>query len=231
MKIHIFKNVPFEDGANIEKWAKLNGIEVQEYDLFSEYELPKPKDVQFAAIMGGPMNVYEDRKYPWLKDIKKFIQNCIRTEKKVLGVCLGAQLIASVLGAKVDKNRYKEIGWWNVKKCQSTEGTYFENLPDNFTSFHWHGDTFEIPRNSRRLAFSQACSNQAFQYKENVLGLQFHLEYSKQSIDRLIENCGDEMEPNREFVQNHEQILSQMTYTKETEELLFKLLDRFFLEK
>ena len=156
--------------------------------------------------MGGPMNVYEEQTYPWLAREKDLIKDAIDAHKIVLGICLGAQLIASVLGAAVTKNHEQEIGWF---PCTLTdEGRrcpLFAQFPRRFDALHWHGDTFELPDGALLIASSEACTDQAFVYKEKVIGLQFHLESTARSIDRLIANCGNELAGGR-YIQSIEQL-------------------------
>lgn len=173
--------------------------------------------------MGGPMNIYEEDKYPWLVSEKKFIEKTITSGKFVLGVCLGAQLIADVLGGKVGPNNHKEIGWFPMNKVSKGSG-FFKSLPDKFMAFHWHGDAFDIPPGATRLAESQGCKNQAFEYNRNVLGLQFHLESSKVSIARLIENCRNDMTDGK-YVQSENEILSKPDYLAEIKRHMTLLLD------
>lgn len=192
MKFHFVYHVPFEESGRIGSWAQAQDHSVSVTRLWNKESLPQPKDVDFAVIMGGPMNIYEENIYPWLTAEKKWIEQVIGLQKKVLGVCLGAQLIADVLGGKVFKNKEKEIGWLPIE--WTAEGRQFFDLTETqSTVFHWHGDTFPLPPAAVRLAKSKACENQAFSYKENIVGLQFHLESTPDTVQLLIENCGNEL--------------------------------------
>lgn len=214
MNLHYLQHIPFEDLANIKVWAKSKKYKISCTKLFKNEELPQVTNFDFLIIMGGPMNIYEEKKYRWLVEEKKFIEKIIKKDKLVLGICLGAQLIADVLGAKVTKNKFKEIGWFKVAKTKSAKNSLiFKNLPENFTAFHWHGDTFEIPKNCLHLAQSNGCKNQAFAYNKKVFGLQFHLESTKESINKLIKNCSDELIEGK-YIQKKEEILSQKNILK-----------------
>lgn len=170
------------------------------------------------------MNIYEEDSYPWLAGEKRFIQEAISGSKIVLGICLGGQLIADVLGGKVRRNLYKEIGWHPVKLTPEGRGSrIFNVLPDSFTAFHWHGDTFEIPPGALRAAESDGCSNQAFVLGKAV-GLQFHLESSMDSIDHLIKNCSDELVDGK-YIQSPEEILSRADRFPEINGLMALFLD------
>ncbi|MEI7851737.1 MAG: gamma-glutamyl-gamma-aminobutyrate hydrolase family protein, partial [Kiritimatiellales bacterium] len=190
MNIHWLQHVPFEGLGCIEPWLIENGHDVSCMRLWAGDSFPNTGNVDGLIVMGGPMGVYDEAIYPWLAEEKAFIKKIIAQDKPVLGICLGAQLIAEVLGAKVAKNKQREIGFFPVfgKSAALTEqrppgglrsvATASEDwkLPGEFMAFHWHGDTFGIPEGAAHLASSAACGNQAFIYKDNVLALQFHLE-------------------------------------------------------
>ena len=132
-------------------------------------------------VMGGPMNIYEEKKYPWLLREKCFIEDATKTGKVVIGICLGAQIIADVLGANVYAGEHKEIGWFPIFRTKEAgESIVFRDFPSELEVFHWHGDSFDLPSGCIRLAESAACPNQAFIYDERVVGLQFHLEVTRQ---------------------------------------------------
>lgn len=226
MRIHYLQHVSFEDLANINVWAKGKGHSITCSRLYNEENMPSIDHFDWLIIMGGPMNIYEDKKYPWLVREKKFIEKAIKDNKTVLGICLGAQLITDVLGGTVRKNRYKEIGWFPISLAQ--EVTSKEKnfpLPKEFMAFHWHGDTFNIPKGCTRLAFSDACENQAFAYNGKVLGLQFHLESSIDSVKKLITNCGDELIEGQ-YIQKPDDILSKEKYFQEIFQSMNLLLDK-----
>ena len=217
--------MPYEDLENIEVWARDNGHTVTKTRLFDGERLPSITDFDLLVIMGGPMNVYEEDEYSFLKEEKSYIRNAIFESKLVLGICLGAQLIADVLGAKVYKNRYDEIGWFPVTLTEeSGESPVFRTLPTNFIAFHWHGDTFDIPEGARLLAKSEGCINQAFEYKGHVFGLQFHLESTPGNAQMLIENCRDKL-GELKYVQMPEEILSKHKYFTHIESTMKLLLD------
>lgn len=225
MRIHYLQHVPFEDLANIEIWAKNRGHSISVTRLFLNEELPEADQFDWLIIIGGPMNIYEEAEYPWLITEKNFIRESIDAGKIILGICLGAQLIADVLGGKVSRNKYKEIGWFPVSKTlEAKDSVFFKSIPDEFMAFHWHGDTFEIPPGALRLAESSACKNQAFEYGGRILGLQFHLESSKESIQRLIENCRDELACGK-YIQDEPEILNQNDFLIQVEGFIKTLLN------
>jgi GMP synthase-like glutamine amidotransferase len=174
--------------------------------------------------MGGPMNIYEYDLYPWLLREKQFILETLRRDAAVLGVCLGAQLIADVLGGRVTRNKHKEIGWFPLALApEAARSPIFAGFPRVFTAFHWHGDTFSIPPGATRLGGSKACDNQGFFLGDRVLGLQFHLDYSLKSIRAMIAHCGAELAESP-FIQTPAQILAEPGHVKSACGLLYKLL-------
>lgn len=225
MKLHYLQHVPFEDLANIAVWAENKGYEISRTSFFNNDKLPPLSEFDWLVIMGGPMNIYEEEQYPWLAAEKSFIADAISHKKIVLGVCLGAQLIADVLGGPVSKNNYKEIGWFPVSlTSEAKKSALFNNLPQNFTAFHWHGDTFQIPPGALRIAGSEGCSNQGFVFSDRVVGLQFHLESSPKSINLLIDHCGDEIISGK-YIQSPEQIRAQMDNIRGINQIMELLLD------
>lgn len=225
MRLHYLQHVPFEDLANIKLWATHKGHSVSRTLLFDDEKLPPTSDFDCLIIMGGPMNIYEEKKYPWLIREKRFIEETITNKKTVLGICLGAQLIADVLGGMVYKNKYKEIGWYPVLLTkEAKKSSVFHKLPKRFPAFHWHGDTFKLPSGCIRIAESDGCANQAFEYNRRVIGLQFHLESSIESINQLILNCSDELIEGR-YIQTSDQILSNESNVREINGIMNLLLD------
>jgi GMP synthase-like glutamine amidotransferase len=224
MRIHSLEHEPFEGLANIEIWAKKKSHSISRTLLFKNEELPGIDEFDMLVIMGGSMNIYEEEKYPWLALEKNFIAEAIANKKIVLGVCLGSQLIADVLGGKVSRNKHKEIGWFPVTLTKEARtSSIFGSFPPRFTAIHWHGDTFEIPPGAARIAFSEGCPNQAFEYGRTI-GLQLHLEYSAKSIDLMFRNCADEIVEGR-YIQKPDEIISQNNNVVETQKLLNLLLD------
>jgi len=224
MRIHSLQHEPFEGLGNIEVWAKNKGHSITRTQLYNNEELPETSEFDWLVIMGGSMNIYEEDKFPWLKEEKKFIDQAIASKKILLGICLGSQLIADVLGGKVSKNQYKEIGWFPVSLTrEARDSSIFSSLPGTFTAFHWHGDTFKIPHGAARIAQSEGCANQAFEFGR-AIGLQFHLEYSKKSIDLMFRNCSDELVDGK-YIQTPDEIISKIANVHEMNKILNLILD------
>jgi GMP synthase (glutamine-hydrolysing) len=147
---------------------------------------PVPKELGDAAgliVMGGPQSVDEQEKFPYLLDELCLIENALRTGKPVLGVCLGSQLLATALGARVHPGKQKEIGWHEVTLApEARRDVLFNHLPHTFTALHWHGDIFELPRSAVSLASSAMTPHQAFRHGFHAYGLLFHLEMIREQI-------------------------------------------------
>jgi len=184
--------VPFEGIGNIEAWLHDRRAAISCTRLFEEVpSLPTPGDFDLLIAMGGPMSVNDEVQLPWLRDEKRLIAQAVASGKAVLGICLGAQLIASAFGARVFPNAQKEIGWFPVFAEETADGLF--RFPPEFLAFHWHGETFELPAGAVRLAGSAACKNQAFQLGPRALGLQFHLETTPESADAIITHTRDHL--------------------------------------
>ncbi len=226
MEIHYLQHVPFEGIASIEQWAKSKGHSLSATRLYQDEPLPKVEDIDWLLIMGGPMNIYEEIKYPWLAQEKRFIEQAVKHEKVILGICLGAQLVADVLGAKVFSNKYKEIGWFPIELTSAAQTSpIFNFLPKRLSVFHWHGDAFELPSGAIQIAKSDGCQNQAFIYNESIIGLQFHLESTKNSVQALLENCADEILEGK-YIQKSDQLLSHEDSFKGINDAMHGILDR-----
>lgn len=194
MRVVAFRHVPFEGLGLIHPALDDRGISVEYPDLFRE-DAPLP-DVAAAdglIFMGGPMSVNDD--LPFLRRELDFIRQAIGRGQPVLGVCLGSQLIAKALGAKVYKNCRKEIGWFEVRLTEAgRQDPILSGLEGAETVFHWHGETFDLPPGATWLAYSDACRHQAFRIDSKVYGLQFHLEVTPEMIADWCQqdaNCGD----------------------------------------
>lgn len=193
-RVHYLQHVPFEGLGSIEPWMQQHEHTIRCTRLYDNESLPEVRDVDWLIIMGGPMGIYDYDQHPWLKNEKQFIRACIDADKTVLGICLGGQLIADVLGGKVSVGIEKEIGWFPINVTAAGKETSIGKvLSDAQSVFHWHGDTFAIPAGATHLCSSDACENQGFLYQEKVLGLQFHLETTAQGADALCRECESEL--------------------------------------
>ena len=225
LNIRCLMHVPFEGPAIITDWiGKRNHI--LKYTRFYEGDpLPDASSVEMLVIMGGPMNVFDFHIHPWMQDEIEWVTSYISTGKPVLGICLGAQIIAAALGVEVHPGKHREIGWHNLQFLPSL-GDYriWQDLPATRKVFHWHGDTFPIPKGATRIASSHAFPNQGFIYNNRVLALQFHLEVTPASVKDLVDNCRDELVPGP-YIQSEEEILGEGKVYQTNQELMFRLLD------
>ncbi len=214
MRAHCIQHVPFETPGCIEPWLRKAGFDITSTRLFETTRFADPDDLDILIVMGGPMSVNDGSTVPWLADEKQFIRKLISKGVSVLGVCLGAQLIASAMGARVYRNLQKEIGWFPVKGIAPANPSAFR-FPPSALVFHWHGETFDLPPGGALLAKSDACENQAFQIGPNVLGLQFHLEMTPDGARALVDNCRGELVPEA-YVQTEEELLAAPALRYET---------------
>jgi GMP synthase-like glutamine amidotransferase len=199
MRVHIFQHVPFENIGSIDFWLKANGAELAYTRFFESANLPVLSSVDMLVIMGGSMSVHDESSFPWLAPEKRFVRDAIVRGIPVLGICLGAQLIANAMGAKVYPNGEREIGWFPVQAVSAP--AYAFQFPPEFSAFHWHGETFDLPSGFVRLARSAACENQAFQLGKHVMGLQFHLETTPELVAGILENCPEDVAVPGTYVQ------------------------------
>jgi len=224
MRILCLKHVPFEGPAALAGWAQARGHTIHSHSLYEDKPLPSLGDFDFLLIMGGPMNIYEESKYPWLAAEKALIREAIAAGKYVLGICLGGQLIADALGAKVSKGAQPEIGWYPIRRAEDCPA--WCRLPENLPVMHWHGDRFDIPEGATRIATSEACENQGFLYGERVLAWQCHLEATPESLAALTETCGDELTEGS-YMMSAERLLAEPSQTyDQMQQALFGILDR-----
>ena len=231
MNIHYLQHVAFEGLGSIAEWVQQRGHTVSATRFYTADPLPLPDAIDGLIVMGGPMSIHDEADYPWLVSEKRFIKAVIGAGKPVLGICLGGQLIANVLGAKVHKNPVKEIGWfpveWRLEVLSAGLGESTPGMADTTEAFHWHGETFDLPAQSEWIASSAACPNQGFLYGGKVLGLQFHLEATLSGAAALIEHCGDELVA-APFIQTAEAILAKPDRFVAINLVMRKVLDQLF---
>ena len=220
------KHIDIEGPGTIADFLEDNKIEYAVVDLSQGDKVPKlHKDIQAVISLGGPMNVYEEEKYPFLRDEDILLQKII-VEGKVsfLGICLGAQLIAKAAGARVTKNPAKEIGWYKIVVNDSgLRDDLFKDLPEIFKVLQWHGDTFGIPANGKRLVFSELCQNQTLKIGRNIYGIQFHVEVTKDMIIQWADTYKGELESLKGIVSDKKKMLEDYSklegaYMKQAEQ-------------
>lgn len=227
MRIHYLSHVPFEQLGAMEAWFRQRDMEIHHSLLFQGDSLPALDDFDVLVVMGGPMGADDDAHYPWMAAEKALIKASIGAGKKVLGICLGAQLIARVLGAQVTPNGHKEVGWFPVYPTtagqQDSIGKLFVTQPP---VLHWHGDTFAIPTGAVHLLESQGCRNQAFRYGDHVLALQFHLELEADNAAALCDACPEDLAEG-EWVEDKHRLLGNSQRFDDARNLLGRVLTQF----
>ncbi|HHT9125489.1 MAG TPA: type 1 glutamine amidotransferase [Candidatus Brocadiia bacterium] len=196
MTVLFIKHIDIEGPGTIADFLESNNVPHRTINPFKGDTYPDdPKTCSAIVSLGGPMNVYEEEKYPFLKLEDSFLRDAVRKEVPILGICLGAQLLAKACGAKVEKAKAKEIGWYKIPlTSKGKKDPLFRGIDNELNVFQWHGDTFNIPDGGVRLAESNICPNQAFRYGKNAYGIQFHVEVTKQMIQEWIEAYKGELD-------------------------------------
>jgi GMP synthase (glutamine-hydrolysing) len=226
MHLHALTHVAFEDPAAIRLWAEDRGHIVSFTRLQDGESFPTMDSFDFLVIMGGPMNIYEENSYPWLAPEKRFIKSAVDAGKLVIGVCLGAQLLADVLGGRVIAGPHKEIGWFDITMTpEAVAHPFFAGIPPRSTVFHWHGDVIVAPPGAVRIARSEACAEQGFIYGDKVLALQFHMETTMTSMQSIISNCRDEIAQGGPYVQSAEDMSAGAHHLPALQKMLYTILD------
>ena len=226
MRVLLFQHAPFEGPGAVGAWAAARGHMAQTVVAVTG-EFPPPSAYDLLVVLGGPMGANDDSDHAWLAAEKSAILTAVDAGKHVFGVCLGAQLVASVLGARVGRNPELEIGWFPVTLTpDGSASRVFGELPVEFIAGHWHGDTFSIPEGAVRTAFSAACPNQAFEYDDGrVVGVQFHLEWDADGAEALVESCSSELVPGPTVASAEQFLAGERGNGVESRRLLYTLLD------
>ena len=194
-RLHWLQHVPFEGLGYIAPWARRRGLALSCTRLYADEALPTADAFDWLVVMGGPMGVYEADRYPHLAAEIALIEAAIAAGRRVLGVCLGAQLIAAALGARVYPSGRCEIGWFPVEAVAGSASPFAADLPAPQTLFHWHGDTFDLPAGALHIARSAHFEQQAFSFGERVLAVQCHPEMDPAGVAALTDAFGARLEP------------------------------------
>ncbi|MDY0129651.1 MAG: amidotransferase [Methanosarcina vacuolata] len=235
MRIHCLQHLKNDTLGSIGTWIDDKEYKLTKTLLYENSFFPAPEEFDLLLIMGGTMSIYQEEEYSWLKPEKEFVKTVIKDGKPVLGSCFGAQMISEVLGGKVTKNPYKEIGWHTVRSIEENIEQSLSELKDSklpscmfpeFTGFMWHGDTFEIPAGAVKLFESEACPNQGFLYNGKVIGLQFHPEADRQWVRNLIRDSGHELVQGK-YIQSEKEIYVYESFFESSRNLAFALMDWF----
>lgn len=222
MRLHVYQHAAFEGPALIAEWAAERGLPLVLHRLFDGEPPQLPMPDEALVVLGGPMGVHDEPSYPWLVAEKAAIRKALTAGAPVLGICLGAQLLANVLGARVYRNVEREIGWFPV--ARAIQGL---PLPEHFTPLHWHGDTFDLPEGAQALGSSMLTRHQGFVWRDQALALQFHLEATPAWLDGLIQHCSGELMAEGLFVQSPTALLAERRHFDVNRGLCFALLDHW----
>jgi len=228
MRIHSLQHVAFEDIGSMTADFSARGFSLSSTHWYRGDTAPTLGSFDALIVMGGPMGIYDEAIYPWLTAEKQLIKAAIAADKLVLGICLGAQLIADALGAVVSRNAHKEIGWLPLHIYPEANHHPIAKILASYPEvFHWHGDTFALPQGAQALAYSDGCPQQAFAYGARVFGLQFHLETTPDSAQALIEHCSADIDGSR-YTQNPAQIMASGDKFKQINQAMSALLAVLF---
>ncbi len=187
-KIYVLQHHPVENLGTIADALEASALAWQYIRVNDGQPVPASmKNAGGLIVMGGPMGVYQTDRYPWLRDEMRLIEDAMKLDLPVLGVCLGAQILAAALGAKVDRNPSgKEIGWHSIRLGDSAkDDRLMRDLPAAMTPFHWHGDIFDLPQGAVSLASSDKTPCQAFRHGAKTYGFQFHFEVTRESVEAM----------------------------------------------
>lgn len=226
MKVLVIQNCKTEGIALYEEYIKVKQIDYYVFPAYTVKRFPPIKQFDAFIVAGTPISAYEIHKYRFLKNEWRYLRKVIQLNKPYLGICFGGQLLAWLLGAKVRKNPVREIGGYEVKlTSDGKKSRFFKGFPDSFPVFHWHGDTFDIPKGAKLLAQGSDCKNQAFSYKK-VLALQFHLEVTSKEAGIWADKYRNEL---KKVNKTKEQVMKEsQVREKKMRKLAFLLLDNFF---
>lgn len=190
MRLQMFEHMSSKTNCNITKWAAINGHELNRTKLHKNDSMPDLDSFDWLIVMGGPQDAWDEENHPWLRLEKDFILEAVHAGKIVLAICLGVQILAEAMGSRAFRNEHREFGWQTVSVLPEGRDSFlFKDIPDSFTTWHWHGDHFDLPSDCVRLAESPVSANQAFVHKARpVVGLQFHpettIELAHEFLDR-----------------------------------------------
>lgn len=223
-RIHCIEHVSFETPGRIAEWASERGHVFTTTRVYDREPFPAVDAFDALVVMGGPMGVHDEARFEWLVEEKRTIEAALQAGKRVLGVCLGAQLVAHVHGARVYRNRFREIGWFPVQATEA--GREHWNLPKEFTAFHWHGDAFDLPRDAIHLAKTSACEQQMFAIGTQVVGIQFHLEATKQGVEDFVRHGASELGEGP-YIQTPEAMTASNRHVAPAHQLMDAVLDHW----
>lgn len=227
MRIHCLQHASFDGPAYLPLWADERAHTFTPVLVPAGEPLPATEDFDALIVMGGPMSLRDERHHPWIRQERRLLEQTIAAEKPIFGICLGAQLMARILGAPVAPGPHPEIGWFPVETLPAVRESWIDGcLPTQFKSFFWHEETFDIPAGAVQIARSEAYENQGFVWGHH-LALQFHLEVTPEWAAMLVDRDAAQL-VEHPFIQRADDILGQSAArAHENNVLLAGLLDRW----
>jgi len=227
MKLFCLQHADFDGPAFLPQWAARTDHTLSPVLVHTGQRLPLISNFDGLIVMGGPMSLRDEKTYPWIAAERRLIEQALLADKPVLGICLGAQLLAEVLGAPVAAGAYPEIGWFQVQTTTAARDSWMgECLPPQFETFFWHQDTFGIPRGATHIARTAAYENQGFLWGRH-LALQFHLEVTPEWAAMLVARDAEQLTDHR-FICSAERILDQARHLcRQNNMMMASVLDRW----
>ncbi len=230
MRIQYLKHHEAFDIGYIAQWAKENNFPLKGCDLSKKELLPSMDEFDMLVVLGGAMGAYEEGRYLWIKQERNFIGEAIKRGKYILAFGLGAQILAQSLRGDIHKNPYREIGFGEVRfNKEGRDFCLLKDIPEKITALHWHKDLFDIPRDGHLLAKSKACKYQAFRFHKRVMGLQFHLETTPETLTTLIKKCRCDIVKGQN-VHNPNELEANAKKCKNMHNILARILNNYVIE-
>jgi GMP synthase-like glutamine amidotransferase len=225
-KVLIIQHCPSTPPGTLPDWLKEKQIEYRLFRADLENQWPTVDDFTWLIVLGGGMNVDEEKSHPWLVTEKILIQQAIEQKRKVLGLCLGGQLIAEVLGAKVHRHDFWEVGWHSVEIQNAHPLLHFSS--PSLHAFQWHAYRFHLPEGATRIATNPECLDQGFIFRDRVVGLQFHPEADCEWIVECATDTSEEPYPTGPHVQNATDVVAEISHQKPLQNWFYRLLQNMF---
>ncbi|MDF1859002.1 MAG: type 1 glutamine amidotransferase [Verrucomicrobiales bacterium] len=227
MRVAVLENHPAEGAGLIGEWAKENGVEIEVYEAFQN-RFPSVQEYDALIVMGGPASVSDVDSDEAVSRAIETIEKFLNHDKGLLGICLGAQMMAVAAGGNVIGGPEKEIGWYPISVPPGNETGLLADVPDDLVVFHWHGDQIELAPAAELFASSHVCPVQAFQLGEKQLGLQCHLEVDSAAMDKMMEAFADEVRSGGPNVMTAVEMTSGLhRWGGDCRSALFRILDRW----
>ena len=225
MKALVIQNCLAEDIGLYEIRLQDKGIECRVHHAYGGKKIPAADPFDLFIVGGTPISIYEADKHDFLTKEIMYLERILKTDRPILGICGGGQLLARLLGAQVKKNPAMEIGGYKVKLTSAgRQSRFFKDFPGEFRVFQWHGDTFDLPAGDKLLVLGKNCKNQAFAHKKS-LALQFHLETTSEAVDKWVEQYRDELQ---RINKTEIQVVNEFRLIEEqTKKLAYLLIDNF----